>query len=267
MKIRLRHGLSVVAITVFCILTSVFTAFAATMTGDLDTVSSTEISGWAVDKDSPDTTVEIGIYVYADASTQAMELTRITADQYRSDSAKLYGTGNHSFSYAVNWNDLNGTSFTVQAYALTDGHPAHLLDSVSYNKNSGDQSSNVVKTETGPAGAKTISQSAQTSPTVTETGKPGTYLGKFTTTAYCCCTTCSGGIGKTYSGTVPKANHTISADINHYPIGTKLMIGNTVYTVEDIGTGVNGNKLDIYFDTHQQALNYGRKTVDVYAAQ
>lgn len=45
------------------------------------------------------------------------------------------------------------------------------------------------------------------------------------------------------------------------------MIGDTIYTVEDIGTNVVDNKLDIFFDTHQQALNYGLKTVDVYAVE
>ena len=76
-----------------------------------------------------------------------------------------------------------------------------------------------------------------------------------------------GGHKLTYSGTVPTANHTISADINRFPIGTQLMIGDTIYTVEDIGTNVVDNKLDIFFDTHQQALNYGLKTVDVYAVE
>lgn len=100
------------------------------------------------------------------------------------------------------------------------------------------------------------------------TGTKGKYLGEFSTTAYCNCSTCcTGGFTLTYAGTVPKANHTISADISRYPIGTKLMIGDIIYTVEDIGSNVSGNCLDIYFDTHQQALDYGRKTVDVYAVE
>lgn len=44
------------------------------------------------------------------------------------------------------------------------------------------------------------------------------------------------------------------------------MIDGVVYTVEDMGHGVDGNWLDIYFDTHEEALNYGLKTVDVYRA-
>ncbi|MEG0989157.1 MAG: 3D domain-containing protein, partial [Clostridium sp.] len=98
-------------------------------------------------------------------------------------------------------------------------------------------------------------------------GKRGASLGNFVTTAYCNCTRCSSGHNLTYSGTVPKAKHTISADIDYYPIGTQLMIGDTIYTVEDIGTGVDGKILDIYFDTHQQALNYGMKTVEVFSVK
>ena len=36
-------------------------------------------------------------------------------------------------------------------------------------------------------------------------------LGLFTVTGYCGCDRCSGGHNLTYSGTVPKANHTLSA--------------------------------------------------------
>lgn len=97
--------------------------------------------------------------------------------------------------------------------------------------------------------------------------KKGKSLGIFKTTAYCPCKNCSGGNGLTYSGTVPQANHTISADISVLPIGTKVMIGDTVYTVEDIGGGVKGNTIDIFFNTHQEALNYGVQKREVFSVE
>lgn len=100
-----------------------------------------------------------------------------------------------------------------------------------------------------------------------ETGEQGEYLGEFTASGYCSCSKCSGGHNRTYSGTVPKSKHTIAADINTYPIGTKLMIDGVVYTVEDIGSGVKGNRLDIFFDTHEEALNFGLKKVKVYSVK
>lgn len=95
----------------------------------------------------------------------------------------------------------------------------------------------------------------------------GASLGMFVTTGYCLCEECSGGFELTYSGTVPQAGHTVSADISLFPIGTRLMIGNTVYTVEDIGSNVKGNHIDIYYNNHEEAMAHGRKTEEVFAVQ
>lgn len=92
----------------------------------------------------------------------------------------------------------------------------------------------------------------------------GTSLGMFTTTGYCGCKKCSGSSGLTYSGTVPKAHHTISADLSVLPLGTKVRIGDTIYTVEDIGGGVNGHKIDIFYDTHAEALAHGLSQDEVF---
>lgn len=91
--------------------------------------------------------------------------------------------------------------------------------------------------------------------------------GIFKVTGYCGCNKCSGGYGLTYSGTVPTANHTISADLNLFPLGTKLRIGDIIYTVEDKGSSVNGNILDIYYDTHQDALDRGTYSAEVFVVE
>lgn len=278
MRSRLRHGLSAAAISAFCTLVCASPAFAANMTGNVESVKGTEIQGWAMDTDNPDKSAEVVLYVYADGSTEAKQLAKVTADQYRSDLEKSVGDGDHAFTCTVNWDELTGSTFIIEGYALTGDQQIRIGGSLQYSK--AEAAANAAKTAiqataTGPAGeitgitgitggnAGTASSGAGTQ----TAGKKGNYLGSFTTTAYCNCTKCSGGSGKTYSGTIPKANHTISADISRYPIGTKLMIGDIIYTVEDIGTGVYGNRLDIYFDTHQQALDYGMKTVDVYAVE
>lgn len=98
-----------------------------------------------------------------------------------------------------------------------------------------------------------------------ETGTPGDSLGTFRISGYCGCERCCGDNTYTYSGVLPKANHTLSADLNQFPIGTKLWIGGIVYTVEDMGSGIDGNRLDIYFDTHEEALDYGLQDVEVFA--
>ena len=92
------------------------------------------------------------------------------------------------------------------------------------------------------------------------------YLGKFVVTAYCPCSICCGEFanGITASGKTARANHTIATD-TMFAFGTQLIIGNQVYTVEDRGGAIKGNRIDVYFNTHQEALNWGRRTMDVYA--
>lgn len=100
-----------------------------------------------------------------------------------------------------------------------------------------------------------------------DTPKQGKSLGMFTTTGYCNCEKCSGGHNLTYSGTVPQANHTLSADLELFPIGTKLMIHGTVYTVEDMGSTVDGHKVDIYYSSHEEAVAHGTKQEEVFMVE
>lgn len=92
----------------------------------------------------------------------------------------------------------------------------------------------------------------------------GEYIGTFTITAYCGCRKCSAGNNKTASGTIPTEGRTIAADTRILPFGTQVVIGGIVYTVEDSGSGVSGNHIDIFFATHSKALAFGRKTMKVY---
>lgn len=126
--------------------------------------------------------------------------------------------------------------------------------------------SRVITAGAGEAATTTDTESAPTEEAL-ETGTQGASLGMFTTTGYCNCSKCSGGFNMTYSGTVPKANHTLSADINHYPIGTKLMINGIIYTVEDIGSSVIDNKVDIYYSSHQEAVAHGMKQEEVFMVE
>lgn len=89
----------------------------------------------------------------------------------------------------------------------------------------------------------------------------GTYLGTFTLTGYCNCAQCCGTAGNlTASGTWPTSSHTVA--MGGVPFGTKLLINGEVYTVEDRGTPYG--HVDIYFDSHSEALNFGLQYADVY---
>lgn len=92
------------------------------------------------------------------------------------------------------------------------------------------------------------------------------YLGEFQVTGYCSCSLCCGEKKEilTKTETVPKAAHTVAADPSVILLGTRIVIDGVVYTVEDTGKAVKGNQLDIYFDTHEEAVLYGRKNKYVY---
>lgn len=80
-------------------------------------------------------------------------------------------------------------------------------------------------------------------------------------TFYCNCEACCGewSGGPTASGAMPTANHTVAADL---PFGTKLVIDGQEYVVED--RGVSGMAIDIYVDSHSEALERGMYYSDVY---
>jgi 3D (Asp-Asp-Asp) domain-containing protein len=89
-------------------------------------------------------------------------------------------------------------------------------------------------------------------------------------TAYCPCPKCCGenAQGITASGHDVSYNnsHFVAADTEVLPFGTKLVIPG--YTgapgeVIDRGGAIKGNKLDLYFPTHEEALQWGRKFIDV----
>lgn len=83
-------------------------------------------------------------------------------------------------------------------------------------------------------------------------------------TAYCPCVKCCGkNDGITATGVKAKANHTVAADPNVLPYGTEIVIGENTYIVEDCGGAVNGEKIDIFFNTHSEALSFGRQKLTI----
>ncbi len=113
------------------------------------------------------------------------------------------------------------------------------------------------------SGSSSSSYSGETVTPVTASSS-GECLGTFTLTAYCGCSKCSGGHNLTATGTTPAEGRTIAADPSVLPYGTQVVIDGVVYTVEDCGSGVCGNHIDIFCATHDSALAFGRRTAKVY---
>ncbi|MCF7832432.1 MAG: 3D domain-containing protein [Candidatus Marinimicrobia bacterium] len=103
-------------------------------------------------------------------------------------------------------------------------------------------------------------------------------------TAYCACGECCGWeynrfnkpvysygprkgkrkiVGKTVSGIMAHAG-TIAADTKLYPMGTIMYIKGYGYgTVEDRGSAIQGKHIDIFFKSHEQAMEWGNQTMEV----
>lgn len=82
-------------------------------------------------------------------------------------------------------------------------------------------------------------------------------------TAYCPCAKCCGKTnGRTASGTKATAGRTVAAS-SKFAFGTKLNIGGHIYTVEDRGGAINGNKIDIFVNSHAEALQWGVRYLNV----
>lgn len=83
-------------------------------------------------------------------------------------------------------------------------------------------------------------------------------------TAYCPCELCCGqwAGGNTASGTVPTAGRTVGVDPEVIPLGTTVYIDGKAYRAEDTGA-FTGNIIDIYMDSHEEALRFGRREATV----
>ena len=87
--------------------------------------------------------------------------------------------------------------------------------------------------------------------------------GVYKVTAYCACMQCCGKTnGITASGTKATANRTIAAP-STFKFGTKVVMNGITYVVEDRGGAIQGNRIDIYMDTHAEALRWGVRYVEL----
>ena len=102
-------------------------------------------------------------------------------------------------------------------------------------------------------------------------------LGEFKLTAYCSCEKCCGewalnrpkdenGKDIVYgsTGTILVAGTSIATDPSVIPYGSQVEINGHIYTAHDTGGAIQGNRIDVYFDSHQDALNFGVQYADIY---
>lgn len=99
----------------------------------------------------------------------------------------------------------------------------------------------------------------------TTTESPFVCIGYYHITWYCPCEKCCDVANRpTASGKMPTVGKTIAAD-KSLPFGMEVVIEGHTYTVEDRGGAINGNRIDIFVATHEEALSHKPRTVPVYA--
>ena len=105
-------------------------------------------------------------------------------------------------------------------------------------------------------------------------------LGEYRLTAYCPCEKCCGPyaadrpvddfgnelvIGA--SGTLLEAGKSIAVDPTIIPYGTKVVINGHEYIAQDCGGAIKGNRIDIYFENHEETEAFGVQYMEVFTCQ
>ena len=110
-----------------------------------------------------------------------------------------------------------------------------------------------------------------TAKTAASSAKRGSRTIQMEVTGYCPCKKCCGPAAKGITASGKTVRHNggkfVAADTKVLPFGTKLVVpgyaGNKAVEVIDRGGAIKGNKLDLYFATHNEALKWGRQKVAV----
>lgn len=95
-------------------------------------------------------------------------------------------------------------------------------------------------------------------------------LGEYKITHYCSCPSCCNEWGEnrptdengneivvTASGAIAEAGTTIAVDPDVIPLGTKVIINGQEYIAQDVGGAIQGNRIDIYCNSHDEAIQRG----------
>lgn len=102
-------------------------------------------------------------------------------------------------------------------------------------------------------------------------------LGEFKLTGYCSCSICCNGWANNRPvdengneivygaiGEELKEGYSIAVDPDVIPYRTEVVINGNTYKAQDCGGAIKGNKIDVYFEDHDKALEFGVQYAEVF---
>lgn len=286
MKTTLRkNGLWILTACLCLIFLLCIPSFAQDYKTEIQLTSEGSISGYLRDNTDWDKLVSGTLLIRDSAEGTLLASHSFTADQFRQEYSDRYGDGWHYFQLQGNaaaWvgktirleiqTEEGHTLLAPKTLQLTEGEA--IRTSLDETVSQADTSSQTTEATNSTITQNTAStkQDGGTNDTgrntevqtkdalnepAAETGsrytasdgtvyQKGSHQGSFKLVGY------TGG-GTTHTGTKATAGRTVAADPEVLPLGSKIILNDTVYTVEDVGSGVQGQMVDIYFDTYEEA--------------
>lgn len=61
-----------------------------------------------------------------------------------------------------------------------------------------------------------------------------------------------------------QAGRTIAVDPRVIPLGSKVRMNSREYVAEDTGGAIKGKRIDLFMGSHNEAMRFGKKFIDVY---
>lgn len=102
-------------------------------------------------------------------------------------------------------------------------------------------------------------------------------LGEFKLTAYCSCEICCNGYAYNRPvdengneivygaiGEELKEGYSIAVDPDVIPYRSEVIINGKTYKAQDCGGAIKGNRIDVYFEDHNDALEFGVQYKEVF---
>ena len=61
-----------------------------------------------------------------------------------------------------------------------------------------------------------------------------------------------------------QAGRTIAVDPRVIPLGSKVRMNGREYVAEDTGGAIKGKRIDLFMGSHNEAMRFGKKLIEIY---